>query len=77
MIEWCSLNEYDLTLIEVMPMGDIGSENRFNQYLPLSKVKEKLSKTTSDFEKIHRFHKDFIYSSDEEITTFEKTFGNF
>ena len=44
MIEWCSLNEYDMTLIEVMPMGDIGSENRFNQYLPLSKVKEKLSK---------------------------------
>ena len=44
MIEWCSLNEYDMTLIEVMPMGDIGSENRFNQYLPLSDVKERLSK---------------------------------
>ena len=44
MIEWCSLNEYDMTLIEVMPMGDIGSENRFNQYLPLSEVKETLSK---------------------------------
>ena len=44
MIEWCSLNEYDMTLIEVMPMGDIGSENRFNQYLPLSEVKERLSK---------------------------------
>ncbi len=44
MIEWCSLNEYDMTLIEVMPMGDIGSQNRFNQYLPLSEVKEKLSK---------------------------------
>ena len=44
MIEWCSFNEYDITLIEVMPMGDIGSENRFNQYLPLSEVKERLSK---------------------------------
>ena len=44
MIEWCSLNEYDMTLIEVMPMGDIGSENRFNQYLPLSEVKKRLSK---------------------------------
>ena len=44
MIEWCSLNEHDMTLIEVMPMGDIGSENRFNQYLPLSEVKESLSK---------------------------------
>ena len=44
-IEWCSSNECDMTLIEVMPMGDIGSENRFNQYLPLSKVKETLSKS--------------------------------
>ena len=44
MIEWCSFNGYDMTLIEVMPMGDIGSENRFNQYLPLSEVKERLSK---------------------------------
>ena len=43
MIEWCSLNEYDITLIEVMPMGDIGSENRYNQYLPLTEVKEILS----------------------------------
>ncbi len=45
MVEWCSSNECDMTLIEVMPMGDIGSENRFNQYLPLSKVKETLSKS--------------------------------
>lgn len=44
MIEWCSLNGHDMTLIEVMPMGDIGSENRFNQYLPISVVKERLSK---------------------------------
>ena len=44
MIEWCSSNEYDMTLIEVMPMGDIGSENRFNQYLPLLEVKKRLSK---------------------------------
>src|SRR5882724_11269258 len=26
----------DLTFIEVMPMGDIGNENRVDQYLPLS-----------------------------------------
>ena len=47
MIEWCSLNGYDMTLIEVMPMGDIGSENRFNQYLPLSKIKERKIHTKS------------------------------
>ena len=45
MIEWCSSNECDMTLIEVMPMGDIGSENRFNQYLPLSEVKKTLYKS--------------------------------
>ena len=43
MIDWCSLNNCDMTIIEVMPMGDIGSENRFDQYLPLSKVKENVS----------------------------------
>ena len=45
MIEWCSSNECDMTLIEVMPMGDIGSENRFNQYLPLSEIKKTLYKS--------------------------------
>ena len=40
MIEWCSDEGHDMTIIEVMPMGDIGSENRFYQYLPLSKVRK-------------------------------------
>ena len=35
---------FDLTIIEVMPMGDIGSENRYDQYLPLSEVKASLQK---------------------------------
>lgn len=47
MIEWCGKHKFDLTLIEIMPMGDIdsGSEHhsRFSQYIPLSEVKEKLS----------------------------------
>ncbi len=42
MIEWCSNEGHDMTIIEVMPMGDIGSENRFYQYLPLSKVRKKI-----------------------------------
>ena len=33
-----------MTIIEVMPMGDIGTENRLDQYLPLSKVRADLSK---------------------------------
>ena len=44
MIEWCSNEGHDMTIIEVMPMGDIGSENRFYQYLPLSKVRKSIEK---------------------------------
>ncbi len=34
----------DLTFIEVMPMGEMGSETRLMQYLPLDEVKKKLQK---------------------------------
>ena len=44
MEEWAGNKGYDITIIEVMPMGDIGSENRINQYLPLSMVRSNLSK---------------------------------
>ena len=43
-IDWCSKNEHDMTIIEVMPMGDIGSERRLDQYLPLSLVRANLSR---------------------------------
>ena len=43
-VKWASGKGYDITIIEVMPMGDIGSENRINQYLPLSMVRSNLSK---------------------------------
>ena len=36
MVAWCGDHGYDLTFIEVMPMGDIGGENRLMQYWPLS-----------------------------------------
>ena len=39
MIQWCGDQGFDLTFIEVMPMGDIGGEERVDQYLPLSKVR--------------------------------------
>ena len=44
MLHWCGQEGFDLTIIEVMPMGDIGSENRLDQYLPLSTVKDIISK---------------------------------
>jgi len=41
MIAWCGEQGFDLTLIETMPMGDIGGD-RVDQYLPLSIVRERL-----------------------------------
>lgn len=41
LIEWAHDREMDLTLIEVMPLGDI-SEDRFDQYIPLPMVRDEL-----------------------------------
>ena len=42
LIEWAHGRGMDLTLIEVMPLGEIG-EGRIDQYLPLSMVRARLS----------------------------------
>jgi cyclic pyranopterin phosphate synthase len=42
LIEWAHGRGMDLTLIEVMPLGDVG-EGRLDQYLPLSLVRARLS----------------------------------
>jgi len=42
MVGWCGRNGHDMTIIEVMPMGDIGGEERLDQYLPLSLVRARL-----------------------------------
>ena len=34
---------FDLTFIEVMPMGDIGGETRLDQYLPLRDVRSEIA----------------------------------
>jgi cyclic pyranopterin phosphate synthase len=44
MVRWCHGRGMDITFIEVMPMGDIGNENRLDQYYPLSQVREDLSR---------------------------------
>jgi GTP 3',8-cyclase len=43
MVGWCGEQGFDMTMIETMPLGDIGGE-RADQYLPLSEVRERLSK---------------------------------
>ena len=37
--EWCAQRDVDLTWIEVMPMGDIGNEDRLDQYWSLKDVR--------------------------------------
>ena len=43
-IRWCGDEGFDMTLIETMPLGDIGGD-RVEQYLPLSDVRKKLEET--------------------------------
>ncbi len=42
--EWCKSRDMDLTFIEVMPMGDIGNEDRLGQYWKLSDLRDELRK---------------------------------
>ncbi|GAB4358011.1 MAG: GTP 3',8-cyclase MoaA [Kiloniellaceae bacterium] len=44
LVSWCGDEGYDLTFIEVMPMGEIG-EQRIDQYWPLSMLRAKLAET--------------------------------
>jgi cyclic pyranopterin phosphate synthase len=40
--DWCAERDMDLTFIEVMPMGDIGNEDRFSQYWSLKDLRARL-----------------------------------
>ena len=44
MVAWCGARGFDLTFIEVMPMGDMGEEMRLDQYWPLSDVRAELAR---------------------------------
>ena len=44
MLQWAGDRSWDMTIIEVMPMGDIGGEMRIDQYLPVSMVRAELEK---------------------------------
>jgi GTP 3',8-cyclase len=41
--EWCARDDMDMTWIEVMPMGDLGNEDRIGQYWPVSDVRTQLA----------------------------------
>ncbi len=40
--KWCAERDMDLTWIEVMPMGDIGNEDRLDQYWKLDDLRDRL-----------------------------------
>jgi len=44
MLAWCGDQGFDMTLIETMPLGEIG-DHRADQYLPLSTVRQRLART--------------------------------
>lgn len=44
-IKWCEERDMDLTWIEVMPMGDLGNEDRLDQYWSLEDMRKTLSET--------------------------------
>ncbi|MGM0586769.1 MAG: cyclic pyranopterin phosphate synthase, partial [Pseudomonadota bacterium] len=44
MVRWAHGRGMDITFIEVMPMGDIGNEDRLDQYYPLAELREDLSR---------------------------------
>ncbi|MCR8725194.1 GTP 3',8-cyclase MoaA [Frigidibacter sp. ROC022] len=41
--EWCAARGMDLTFIEVMPMGDLGNEDRLDQYWSMKDLRARLS----------------------------------
>ena len=53
MVRWCGERGHDMTIIEVMPMGDIG-EQRVDQYFPLSMVRAKLARAFTLEDTDHR-----------------------
>ena len=43
LVDWCASRDMDLTFIEVMPMGDLGGEDRLDQYWPLKDLRARLA----------------------------------
>ena len=43
LVDWCVVRDMDLTFIEVMPMGDLGPEDRLAQYWPVSDLRARLA----------------------------------
>ena len=58
LVAWCKERDMDLTFIEVMPMGDIGNENRIGQYWCLKDVR-------ADYERVYPAPTDWTFWYDK------------
>jgi len=47
LVDWCASRDMDLTFIEVMPMGDLGNEDRVGQYWSVRDVRARLEERFS------------------------------
>lgn len=47
LVNWCGDEGFDLTFIEVMPMGDLGGEDRLDQFWPLTDLRKRLEHSYS------------------------------
>jgi len=54
LVEWCAARDMDLTFIEVMPMGDLGGEDRVGQYWPVSDIRARLAERFTVTDLAHR-----------------------
>jgi len=45
LVAFCGEHGFDLTFIEVMPMGDMGEVERVDQYMPLTQVRAQLAQS--------------------------------
>ena len=52
--EWCASRDMDLTFIEVMPMGDLGGEDRVGQYWSLKDLRNRLEEHYTLVDLAHR-----------------------
>ena len=52
--DWCASRDMDLTFIEVMPMGDLGGEDRVGQYWSLKDLRAQLEERYTLTDLAHR-----------------------
>jgi len=65
MITWCGEQNFDLTFIETMPMGEV-DEDRTDRYLPISILKDKIRQTWTLEETNHKTGGPATYSHIKE-----------